>query len=236
MRAQSSAAGRIAVAATSGESEKRRRRTMSEFPKMAFAHIGIYVIDAARMTEFYTRVLGFCVTDRARIRGADVVFLSRDPEEHHQIILVPGRNPEHASTVNQISFRVASFAELRRIHRGLVDEPAISALSPVNHGGSWSVYFADPEGNRIELFAQTPWYMPPVSIPLDLALSDEDVFRLTEAMVQATPGHMPRAAWQEQTRLRMIEEGTLEHRAPGAASTQSAPSEAAAGPSVPGVG
>jgi catechol 2,3-dioxygenase-like lactoylglutathione lyase family enzyme len=186
---------------------------MTESPKMAFAHMGIYVIDAELMADFYARVLGFCITDRALIRGAHVVFLSRDPEEHHQIVLVPGRNPAHASTVNQISFRVASFAELRRIHRSLVDAPDISGLSPINHGGSWSVYFADPEGNRIELFAPTPWYMPPVSIPLDMALSDEEVFALTEAMVAAAPGHLPRAAWQAQIRRRMVDEGTLQHRA-----------------------
>ena len=45
------------------------------------------------MEDFYTRVLGLSVTDRATIRGADVVFLSRNPDEHHQIVLVSGRDP-----------------------------------------------------------------------------------------------------------------------------------------------
>jgi len=27
-------------------------------------------------------------------------------------------------------------------------------------------HLSDPEGNRIELFVQTPWYLPPISIPL----------------------------------------------------------------------
>ena len=184
---------------------------MSQAPRMAFAHMGIYVIDVAQMVDFYTRVLGFCITDRALIRGANVVFLSRDPDEHHQIVLVPGRNPGHASTINQVSFRVVSFAELRRIHARLVEADA-SSLNPTNHGGSWSIYFADPEGNRIELFVETPWYMPPVSLPLDLGLSDEAIYRLTEQMVQATPGHLPRDEWKEQTRRRMIQEGTIEQR------------------------
>ena len=184
---------------------------MSEAPQMAFSHIGIYVADIAKMADFYTRVLGFSVTDRAQIRGANVVFLSRNPEEHHQIVLVPGRDPAHPSTVNQISFRVISLSELRRIHARLADE-AVSSLSPTNHGGSWSVYFSDPEANRIELFAQTPWYMPPVSIPLDLGLSNEEIHRLTEAMVVGTPGHMKRAEWHEQLRRRLIEEGTIEQR------------------------
>ena len=185
---------------------------MDEAPRMAFSHMGIYVVDIAAMVDFYTRVLGFCVTDRALIRGVNVAFLSRDPDEHHQIVLVPGRDPAQASTINQISFRVVSFPELRRIHARLVEE-TVASLNPTNHGGSWSVYFADPEGNRIELFVQTPWYLPPVSIPLDLTLSDEEIHRLTQDMVDATPGSMSRSLWHERTRRRMIEEGSIEARA-----------------------
>ena len=66
---------------------------MNDAPRMAFAHMGIYVTDVPRMEDFYTRVLGLSVTDRATIRGADVVFLSRNPDEHHQIVLVSGRDP-----------------------------------------------------------------------------------------------------------------------------------------------
>jgi catechol 2,3-dioxygenase len=64
---------------------------MNQLPQMAFSHIGLYVTDMATMFSFYTGVLGFSVTDRARIRENDVVFLSRSPDEHHQIVLVPGR-------------------------------------------------------------------------------------------------------------------------------------------------
>ena len=35
---------------------------MSEVPRMAFAHMGIYVADLLKMVEFYTRVLGFSIT------------------------------------------------------------------------------------------------------------------------------------------------------------------------------
>ena len=186
---------------------------MSQAPKMALVDIGIYVTDSAKMEDFYTRVLGFAITDRAHIRGVDVVFLSRNPDEHHQIVLVPGRDPAHASTINQIAFGVISLSELRRVHAQLTDE-AVSSITPINHGGAWSVYFLDPEGNRIELSVQTPWYMPPVSIPLDLGLSDEEIYRLTEAMVERTPGHRMRAEWHDQTRRRMIDQGTMEQRAP----------------------
>ena len=75
------------------------------------------------------------------------------------------------------------------------------------------MYFLDPEGNRIELFAQTPWYMPPVSAPLDFALSDDEIVKLTQAMVRATPGSMKRADWRSRLQQRLSQEGTIEHRA-----------------------
>ena len=182
---------------------------MNPLPQMAFSHIGLYVTDMTGMVDFYTSVLGFSVTDRARIRGSDVVFLSRSPDEHHQIVLVPGRAAQSPSTVNQISFRVVSLAELRRLHAELAGL-GVSNLNPTNHGGSWSVYFSDPEGNRIEFLAQTPWYVPPVSVPLDMSLSDAEIYSLTEAMVEETPGHMPRTRWREQLARRLDDEGTLE--------------------------
>jgi catechol 2,3-dioxygenase len=181
-------------------------------PRMAFSHIGLYVADMTTMVSFYTGVLGFSITDQAHIRGAGVVFLSRNPDEHHQIVLVPGRNPQSPSTVNQISFRVVSLPELRRLHEQLV-ALEVAGLNPTNHGGSWSVYFLDPEGNRIELFAQTPWYMPPVSTPLDFALSDDAIYKVTQAMVDATPGSMKRAEWRSRLQQRLSQEGTSEHRA-----------------------
>jgi catechol 2,3-dioxygenase len=198
---------------------------MNPLPQMAFSHIGLYVTDMASMVDFYTRVLGFSVTDRARIRENDVVFLSRSPDEHHQIVLVPGRAPQSPSTVNQISFRVIALAELRRLHAQLLGL-GVSGIDPTNHGGSWSVYFSDPEGNRIELLAQTPWYVPPVSVPLDLSLSDAEIFDLTEAMVERTPGHMPRSQWREQLERRLNEEGTIERRPSPSSSVHRVPGEA----------
>ena len=56
-------------------------------PDVSFSHVGMYVYDIALMEDFYSRVLGFTVTDRGE---ADTphgvvrfVFLSRDPREHH---------------------------------------------------------------------------------------------------------------------------------------------------------
>src|SRR5215204_766093 len=96
---------------------------MSSVPRFSFSHMGIFVADAARMEDFYTRVLGFAVTDRGNLGPTKIIFLSRDPREHHQIILASGR-PDGGgfNPINQISFRMAEFAGLREMHHRLFEE------------------------------------------------------------------------------------------------------------------
>ena len=97
---------------------------MAAKPALAFSHLGVYVRDLARMEAFYTGLLGFTVTDRGDYSAPTgptyLVFLSRDPDEHHQIVLATGRPEGLAfSTLNQISFRVSDLAGLRALHAAL---------------------------------------------------------------------------------------------------------------------
>lgn len=56
----------------------------------------------------------------------------------------------------------------------LKNEPAVS-LGPITHGNALSVYFHDPEKNRVELLIDTPWYVPqPYRVPYDIMLPDAD--------------------------------------------------------------
>ena len=83
---------------------------------LSMSHIGLYVHDLPLMEDFYTRVLGFTVTDRGKVRGADIVFTSWDPKDHHQVALVAGRPKELGfNHINQISFRVAAVEDLQAI-------------------------------------------------------------------------------------------------------------------------
>ena len=56
------------------------------------------------------------------------MYLSRDPDEHHQVILVTGRDLDVPSSVNQLSLRVTSLDELRRMERALGAEPAVGRM------------------------------------------------------------------------------------------------------------
>src|SRR5258705_7573412 len=88
---------------------------MTTSPPVSFSHFGIYVTDLARMEDFYTRVLGLLVSDRGQVPGgSNLVFLSRDPDEHPPIVLATGRPPGVEVNVgNQISFKLPALADLK---------------------------------------------------------------------------------------------------------------------------
>ena len=177
-------------------------------PGLAFSHIGIYVHDLAVMEDFYLRVLGFTVTDRGELPTPNgpvsLVFLSRDPNEHHQVVLATGRPQQLAfNTINQISFRVPDLAALRHFHAALKREK-VTEISPVTHGNAISVYFRDPEGNRIEIFLDTPWHCEqPCREPVDLSKSDSQIMRDAEEVARSLKGFQPREKWSADLRRRM---------------------------------
>jgi catechol-2,3-dioxygenase len=73
----------------------------------------------------------------------------------------------------------------------------VKELAPVSHGNALSVYFKDPEGNRIELFVDTPWYVQqPVRIPMDMKLSDAEVWAWAEKEARRQPGFTPVEEWR----------------------------------------
>lgn len=167
--------------------------------RLAFSHVGFFVKDLARMTDFYTRVLGYIETDRGVARGRNLVFLSRDPAEHHQIVLVEGRTGELADLViNQISLRAGALQDLRDLLKAVAAEPGVSDINPTDHGTAWSLYFRDPERNRIEVFVDAPWYVAQPRVePLDLAQSDAAIMARTRAAIERHPTFMPIETWRE---------------------------------------
>jgi catechol 2,3-dioxygenase-like lactoylglutathione lyase family enzyme len=159
-------------------------------------HFGINVVDLDKMVEFYTRMLGMIVSDRGHSKrlGHNLAFLTADPEEHHQLVMVDSRKPGDAGNVNQISFRLGSLDDLKAAHERLV--AAGIEVNPISHGNAWSVYFSDPEGNLVEAYVPSPFHTPqPRGDKLDLSLSNEAIARETEARLRSEPGFMTRADW-----------------------------------------
>lgn len=153
---------------------------------LEFAHAVVYVCDKAKMIEFYTQVLGFEVTDRGPLGpedGPEIVFLSQTATHHHQLAFLDSREGAgRSNSVNHLAFRsTGSLDDLRALKEVLETNPDVKGIRPLTHGNAWSVYFADPEGNGVEVFIDSPWHVnQPQGKPLDLNRSDDEIIAWTE--------------------------------------------------------
>jgi catechol-2,3-dioxygenase len=172
---------------------------------LTFSHMGFFVLDAERMANYYQTVLGFTITDRGLLGTVPLIFLSRDPSEHHQIVLAGGK-PEGLSfnAINQISFRVQGLDVLRAVKTLAEQDSGTTEMLCVTHGNAISIYFRDPEGNRIEAFVDTPWYCEqPLREVIDLNNDDDSILAQAERIARNRPKFQLRSAWQADMARRM---------------------------------
>ena len=165
------------------------------FPSLALSHLELYVRDLKSLEQFYTGCLGFVVTDRGE--GDDgMVFLSRNPTEHHQLVLnsQPARVASN-SPMDHLSFRVQTLSDLRHFYLSI--SAAEIPVESVSHGTTWSLYVRDPEANRVEIFTDTPWYVhQPCKFKVDFGLSDEELHAVTKDKISGMPGFCLAEEWR----------------------------------------
>ena len=147
-------------------------------------HIGMAAKDPAALAEFYRDVLGMTITGgstAASPLGASAFLSSRHNEEDHELVFFA--NPEF----KHIAFRVASLADLRAFHRQ-TKERGVPIKFMLNHGCSLCFYFADPEGNLVEVYWATGLNnRQPYADPIDLEAPEEEL-RQAVARVAANAG------------------------------------------------
>lgn len=188
-----------------------------EAPRIAMSHVGMAAIDLPALTSFYTDVLGYAITGQGRMPAIgeeparDYVYLSRDPGEHQQVVLCDGRAANTPSSINQLSLRITTLDELRRMEAVLKEDDRVKGYRYTCHGNSFSIYFSDPEDNWVELAVESVWYVPaPEGWALDLSLDNEALIADTERRVQEIPGFLMRADWKAKARDELIALGKLE--------------------------
>jgi catechol-2,3-dioxygenase len=167
---------------------------MQQLPVLTLSHFEIRTSRIAEMEQFYTQALGFAVTDRSESGG--MVFLSRNPVEHHQLVLAAADGGD-GKRLDHIAFRAGSLGEIRACAR-LVGAMPEAGLQPVSHGNSWSLYFRDPDGNRLEVFTDTPWHVrQPVRFAMDYSLPEEEIVRLTLEHIRTMPDFREVSDWRK---------------------------------------
>jgi catechol-2,3-dioxygenase len=116
------------------------------------AHVVLRVRDLPAMRAWYQAVLQADVTQESD----RLCFLTYD-DEHHRIafIAIPDLE-EHGQGMrpgmDHIAFTYGSVGDLLATYERLRDA-GITPFWPINHGVTMSMYYRDPEGNRIELQA-----------------------------------------------------------------------------------
>jgi catechol 2,3-dioxygenase len=121
-------------------------------------HLVLTAKDIQRSRRFFEEVMRLPVVAENE-RG--MVFFSTDRKEnHHMLALVPGKEgasmprPDHIG-MQHVSFELGSFSELQEAYRHL-KESGVSIEYTTFHGITKSVYFFDPDGNRLEFYCNVP--------------------------------------------------------------------------------
>jgi catechol 2,3-dioxygenase len=127
-----------------------KERTMAKINKVG--HVVLNVKDVEASTKFYTEALGMEVM---RLRKGNAAFLSFGTQ-HHDIALF--KAPEGAERgelgLNHIALQIdGGETELRQLYGRLVQQGAKVDFT-TDHGMTHSVYFFDPDGNRLEIFCE----------------------------------------------------------------------------------
>lgn len=129
------------------------------------AHVNLNVTDLERSEKFYTEILGFHVSGRAK--GAIVwmnmgEFREGDNLAFHDLAIyqVPGGLPANARKsvgLNHAAFRLASAEEVDQAAEYLKSKNVKVLKGPLTHSEDADryVYFEDPDGNVLELVAST---------------------------------------------------------------------------------
>jgi catechol 2,3-dioxygenase len=126
-------------------------------PQTVIGHVHLKVSDLERAVKFYTEVLGFEVMTRWRGSAA---FLAAGGYHHHLGLNTwesAGGPPPAPGTTGLYHFAILlpNRRELARTFKRVLDHdwPIDGAA---DHGVSEAIYFRDPDGNGIEIYADRP--------------------------------------------------------------------------------
>ncbi len=130
---------------------------MAIHPEVTIGHVHLTVADLERSLAFYCGILGFEVTARY---GDSAVFLSAGGYHHHIGLNTwagKGAPKPALGTTGLYHFAVLypSRKELARVLKRLMDAK-YPLTGFADHGVSEAIYFNDPDGIGVELYADRP--------------------------------------------------------------------------------
>ena len=113
-----------------------------------FAHFVLRASDLEASIEWYSTVLGMEVVHRNPM----IAFMTYD-DEHHRLAIaqapVKEAPPKGSPGVDHVAYTLPDLGALLSTYKRLKGE-GILPVWPINHGLTTSMYYQDPDGNRVE--------------------------------------------------------------------------------------
>jgi catechol 2,3-dioxygenase len=142
----------------------------------SLGHVVLRVTDRERAEQFYNGVLGLPICARFDEGGFKMAFFSLGNHHDFAVMEVTGEGSSRAESavgLHHVAFKIGTtLGELREARSKL--EAAGIATTPIDHDVTKSLYFADPDGNGIEVYVDVSdgWQRDPNRIanvkPLEL--------------------------------------------------------------------
>jgi len=142
----------------------------------SLGHVVVRVTDRERAERFYGGVLGLPLCARFDEDGFKMAFFSLGNHHDFAVMEVSGEgssNSETAVGMHHVAFNIGTTLDELREARAKLNAAGI-ATHPVDHGVTKSLYFADPDGNGVEVYVDVSdaWRRDPQRVaqlrPLEL--------------------------------------------------------------------
>jgi catechol 2,3-dioxygenase len=152
-------------------------------------HVVLKVSDVARAAEFYTKILGFRISDvyPDSMMPGKMVFMRCNPD-HHGVALVGGKTTDaDNSELDHIAFEVATIDEVLKARDHLrANGVQIDFEGRRRAGCQVAVEFRDPDNHRLEIF----WGLDQLPGDTNSRPPDEwrEAFSIEDAIIDAPPG------------------------------------------------
>ena len=142
----------------------------------ALGHVVLRVTDRDRAERFYGDLLGLPLCARFDEGGMKMAFFSLGNHHDFAVMEVPagaGAAAASGAGLEHVAFNIGTTLDELRDARATLQAAGVNT-TPIDHEVTKSLYFEDPDGNRIEVYvdASDVWRREPQRVaqlrPLDL--------------------------------------------------------------------